>query len=268
VNAPSAVPTGQLIARKEGAIGWLIISNTAKLNAISFDMWTAMPKALAAFAADSEIRMVVLTGEGDKAFASGADISQFDQHRSSGDALAQYNRTLVEATNALLDFPKPTLAKVRGICIGGGLALSLNCDLRFCADDAVFRMPAARLGLGYEYAGIKRMVEVIGAANASDLFFSARKFGAEEAVRMGLVTRVSRAADFDTEFAQYCALIAENAPLTMAAAKLAIRESGKDAASRDMAQVESMYRACFSSEDYAEGRRAFMEKRTPRFRGV
>jgi enoyl-CoA hydratase len=267
MNTPTD-PTAQLIARKEGAIGWIIFSNPTKLNAIAFEMWHGMAAALDEFVADREVRMIVLTGAGEKAFSAGADISQFETLRASGEALARYNATLKAASAALVDCPKPTLAKVRGICIGGGLALSLNCDLRFCADDAVFRMPAARLGLGYEYPGIKRMVEVIGAANASDLFFSARKIDAAEAYRIGLVSKVFPAAQFDTGFAEYCALIADNAPLTMAAAKRAIRESVKPDSERDMAKVIAMYEACFASEDYKEGRAAFKEKRQPKFRGV
>lgn len=266
----SAVPIEQgpqLIARKDGAIGWLILSNVAKHNAITFDMWKMFPTALADFAADPEVRMLVLTGDGTRAFASGADISQFERDRASGEALARYNKALVEATTALMEFPKPTIAKVRGICIGGGLALCLDCDLRFCSDDALFRMPAARLGLGYEFGGIKRMVEVIGAANACDVFFSARKFGAADALSMGLVSAVFPATEFDEGFAKYCTLVTENAPLTMAAAKRAIIEASKDAASRDMRRVEAMYQACFASEDYKEGRKAFMEKRVPQFKG-
>jgi enoyl-CoA hydratase len=267
MNAPEAPQAARLIARKEGAIGWLILSNVAKLNAITYDMWAAIPGALESFAQDGDVRLVVLSGAGDRAFASGADISQFEQKRSSGEALEQYNRALAAATHALLDFPKPTLAKIRGVCVGGGLALALDCDLRFCSEDALFRMPAGRLGLGYEYEGIKRMVHVIGAANACDLFFSARKFGAADALQIGFVSRVFPVAEFDQGFADYCAMIAENAPLTIAAAKRAILEIGKDPAARDLAKVQAMYKACFESADYAEGRRAFMEKRTPKFEG-
>ncbi len=267
MNAPELAQTGKLIARKDGAIGWLILSNPPKLNAITFDMWREMPAALASFVDDAEVRMIVFTGEGERAFSAGADISQFERNRSQGEALAQYNAAIKTAIHELLECPKPTLAKVRGVCVGGGLALALDCDLRFCSDDAMFRMPAARLGLGYEFGGIKRMVEMIGYARTYDVFFSARKIGAAEAAGMGLVTKTFAAAEFDRGFAEYCTLIAENAPLTMAAAKRAIREIAKDPQERDMARVEEMYRACFASEDYIEGRRAFMEKRTPRFRG-
>ncbi|MBI1397781.1 MAG: enoyl-CoA hydratase [Betaproteobacteria bacterium] len=256
-----------LHARNDGAIGWLTLSNPPRLNAITFDMWRTMPAAIESFVADPDIRMIVITGEGDRAFSAGADISQFEKQRSSGDALAQYNQAIKTATHALLECPKPTIAKVRGVCVGGGLALALDCDLRFCSDDAMFRMPAARLGLGYEFAGIERMVQMIGFAHTYDVFFSARKIRASEAASMGLVTRMFPATEFDQGFAEYCALVADNAPLTMAAAKFAIRQIARDAGERDMERVEAMYRACFASEDYAEGRRAFLEKRTPKFRG-
>jgi enoyl-CoA hydratase len=267
MNAPETPQTAQVVERKEGAIGWLVLSNIAKLNAITYDMWAAIPGVLDSFAQDDAVRLVVLTGAGERAFAQTGKCPHPKQKRSSGEALEHYNRALAAATHALLDFPKPTLAKVRGVCVGGGLALALDCDLRFCSDDALFRMPAGRLGLGYEFEGIKRMVQVLGAANACDLFFSARKFGAAAALQIGLVSRVFPSAEFDQGFAEYCAMVAENAPLTLAAAKRAILEIGKDPAARDLARVQAMYQACFASADYAEGRRAFMEKRTPKFQG-
>ena len=257
---------GRLIARKEGAIGWIVISNPAKRNALSFEMWRDFPKLLNSFADDPEIRLVVLTGEGEH-FAAGADISQFGEKRSQGDALNQYNETLKHSTAALLDFPKPLIAKIRGACVGGGLALILDCDLRFCSDDAIFLMPAGKLGLGYEFGGIERMVQVIGPSNACDLFFSARKLSAAEAKAIGIVTQVFAKADFDRGFAEYCSQIAANAPLTLAAAKFAMREVARPSSERDMAKVQTLYEACFRSQDYAEGRSAFMEKRTPRFNG-
>jgi enoyl-CoA hydratase len=264
MNAPTS--TAQLIARKEGAIGWIVISNPAKRNALTFEMWRSFPALLREFADDSEIRLVVLTGDGDH-FAAGADISQFGEKRSQGEALNQYNETLKIATAALLDFPKPLIAKVRGACVGGGLALALDCDLRFCSDEAVFLMPAGKLGLGYEFGGIERMVQVIGPSNACDLFFSARKLTAAQAKEIGVVNRVFPKQDFDRGFADYCAEITANAPMTLAAAKFAMREVSRPSAERDMAKVQALYEACFKSRDYAEGRGAFLEKRAPRFTG-
>lgn len=257
---------GQLVARKEGAIGWIVITNPTKRNALSFEMWHDFPQLLREFADDQAIRLVVLTGEGEH-FAAGADISQFGEKRSGGEALSQYNETLKVATAALLDFPKPLLAKIRGACVGGGLALVLDCDLRFCSDEAVFLMPAGKLGLGYEFGGIERMIQVIGPSNACDLFFSARKLNATQAKEIGVISQVFSKQDFDAGFAAICAQITANAPMTLAAAKFAMREASRPSAERDMAKVQSLYEACFKSQDYAEGRSAFLEKRAPRFQG-
>ncbi len=257
----------ELITRKENAVGWVIFSNPAKFNAVSHDMWSALPKAIAAFDADPEVRMIVITGDGDKAFISGADISQFEKARGSAEAQAIYNLAVVDAYEAPVNCSKPVVAKIRGICMGGGLGLAAACDVRIASDDAVFRMPAARLGLGYNFTGITRFVQLLGAANTSDIFFSARKFGAVDALAMGFVNRVVAVADLDREVEAYCALLAENAPLTMAAAKFAIRQAGLDQAGRKLEQLERMLEVCFNSEDYREGRRAFMEKRKPKFTG-
>ncbi|MBE0626230.1 MAG: enoyl-CoA hydratase/isomerase family protein [Burkholderiales bacterium] len=257
----------ELITRKENAVGWVIFSNLAKFNAVSQDMWMALPGAIAAFDADPEVRLVVITGDGDKAFISGADISQFEKARDSAEAQAIYNQAVVDAYEAPVNCSKPVVAKIRGICMGGGLGLAAACDVRIAAADAVFRMPAGRLGLGYNYTGIKRFTQIIGAANTSDIFFSARKFNAAEALGMGFVNRVLPVADLDREFAAYCELIAENAPLTLAAAKFAIRQTGTDPGARDLDTAARMIEACFNSDDYREGRRAFMEKRKPGFKG-
>jgi enoyl-CoA hydratase len=257
----------ELITRKENAVGWVIFSNPAKFNAVSQDMWLALPGAIAAFDADPEVRLIVITGDGNKAFISGADISQFEKARGSAEAQEIYNRAVVDAYEAPVKCTKPVVAKIRGICMGGGLGLAAACDVRIAADDAQFRMPAARLGLGYNYTGIKRFVQLLGAANTADIFFSARKFGAADALAMGFVNRVVPAADLDREAAAYCELLSENAPLTMAAAKFAIRQTGTDPAERDMEKFTRMLDACFASEDYREGRRAFMEKRKPNFTG-
>jgi enoyl-CoA hydratase len=257
----------ELISRKEKAVGWVIFSNPAKFNAVSHDMWMALPQAIAAFDADPEVRMIVITGDGDKAFISGADISQFEKSRGSSEAQAIYNRAVVEAYEAPVRCSKPVVAKIRGICMGGGLGLAAACDVRIAAEDAVFRMPAARLGLGYNFTGISRFVQLLGAANTSDIFFSARKFDAAEALSMGFVNRVVPVADLDREVAAYCELLSENAPLTMAAAKFAIRQTGLDPDARDLDRTARMIEACFNSEDYREGRKAFMEKRKPNFTG-
>ncbi len=257
----------ELITRRDGAVGWIVFSNPTRYNALTYEMWRDLPPALAAFDADPQIRVVVLAGDGDKAFVSGADISQFEQARGTEAARNEYNRTVEEAYVAPTRCAKPVVAKIRGICMGGGLGLAAACDLRLAAEDAAFRMPAARLGLGYSFTGMRRFVNVLGASNTADIFFSARKFDAAEALRMGLVSRVIAAAEFDREVAAYCTLMAENAPLSLIAAKAAIREVLKDAASRDLAGLQQAIDACWASADYREGRTAFMEKRTPRFQG-
>ena len=208
-----------------------------------------------------------LTGAGEKAFVSGADISQFGERRSGGDAAEEYNRATEAAYASVLNCPKPTLAKIRGICMGGGLGLALNCDVRICTSDAKFRMPAGRLGLGYAMAGIQRFIEVFGHAHTADLFFSARIFGPADAHHMGLVKQVFEADQFEAGVSAYVQQVCENAPLTLAATKRAILELRKDPAQRDIALVQKMVQACFASEDYKEGRQAFAEKRTPRFQG-
>ena len=174
---------------------------------------------------------------------------------------------MVDAYEAPVFCSKPVVAKIRGICMGGGLGLAAACDVRIASEDAVFRMPAGRLGLGYNFTGIRRFVQLLGAAGTSDIFFSARKFNDIDALRMGFVNRVVPVADLDREVAAYCELVAENAPLTMAAAKFAIRQTGLDSDARDLEQAARMIETCFSSGDYFEGRRAFMEKRKPKFTG-
>ena len=257
----------ELITRREGAVGWIVFSNPARFNAMTFDMWRALPEALAAFDADTAVRLVVLSGEGEKAFVSGADISQFEQNRASEEARVAYNRAVEAAYLAPLLCAKPVVAQIRGICMGGGLGLAAACDVRFCSDDAVFRMPAARLGLGYSYTGMRRFVHVLGAANTADIFFSARKFGAQDALEMGFVRRIFPAAELEREVGAYAATIGENAPLSLIAAKAAIREVLKDPGDRDLAALQQQIDACFASADYTEGRTAFMEKRTPDFKG-
>lgn len=257
----------ELITRKEKAVGWVIFSNPAKFNAVSQEMWMALPQSIAAFDADPEVRVIVITGDGDKAFISGADISQFDKAHGSAEAHAIYDRAVVSAYEAPVHCSKPVIAKIRGFCMGGGLGLAAACDVRIAAEDAVFWMPAARLGLGYNFPGVARFVQLLGAANTSDIFFSARKFSAADAFGMGFVNRVVPVADLEREVEAYCALIADNAPLTMSAAKFAIRQTGLDPGVRDLEQVVRMVEACFDSEDFQEGQRAFAEKRRPKFTG-
>ena len=256
-----------LITQRAGAVATVLFSNPEKMNAVTFDMWSAVPATLAALEADPAVRVVVIAGDGDKAFISGADISQFEKLRGTAEAQAEYNKAVEKAYLAPMNCSKPVIARIRGICIGGGLGFAAACDLRFCADDAVFRMPAARLGLGYSPTGVRRFMNVIGAANTAEIFFTARKFDAQEALHMGFVSRVLPAAQLEQAVAETCALIAENAPLTVAAAKFAVQQALKDPSDRDMAKAVKMVESCFASADHKEGRQAFLQKRKPSFTG-
>ncbi|MGQ0512550.1 MAG: enoyl-CoA hydratase [Betaproteobacteria bacterium] len=257
----------ELITRIEGAVGVVEFSNPAKMNAMSIDMWDRLPKAVAELDANPAVRVIVFKGKGEKAFISGADISQFEKLRGTAEAQVEYSRAVENAYLAPMRAQKPVIASIRGICIGGGLGLAASCDLRICAEDAVFRMPAARLGLGYSATGVRRFMNVIGAANTLEIFATAKKFGAAEALRMGFVSRVVPVAGLDAAVAETCRMIGENAPLTVAAAKFAVQQGLKDPEERDMAKAARMVEACFASEDHKEGRKAFMEKRTPQFHG-
>ncbi len=259
--------TERMIAKKDGGIGWMIFNNPKRLNAVSFDMWKAMPEILADYAADDDIRVVIVTGAGGKAFVSGADISEFEEKRGSEAAIAEYNAAGEGARAALADFEKPTIAKIRGYCIGGGLAVALNCDLRIASEGSRFAVPAAKLGLGYAFPGIARLSDLVGPAIAKEIFFTARQFSGEEALAMGLINRLVPANVLDSYIEDYAATIAANAPLTIRAVKMAVEEYVKPEGERDLATVQDAVDACFASTDYVEGRTAFMEKRKPAFQG-
>ncbi len=259
--------TQRMLARTEGPVGWMTFNNPARHNAVSVDMWQAVPKILDAFGRDDAIHVVVLSGAGGKAFVSGADISEFGERRSSREAVLEYNRIADRAHQAMLACKKPMIAMIHGYCIGGGLAVALDCDLRIASDNSRFGVPAAKLGLGYGFAGLKRLADVVGPSFAKEIFFTARQFDAQEALQMGLVNRLKPAAELEAYVRDYAATIARNAPLTLAAVKLCAGEYAKDPQDRDLAACQAAVDACFASDDYVEGRTAFMEKRKPAFRG-
>lgn len=259
--------TDKLLAIKEGHIGWIVFNNPDKHNAVSMEMWQSVPMALDAFIKDADVRVVILKGAGEKAFVSGADISQFKERRSSAEGIAEYNRTSDAAGEALRNCPKPTIAMIRGYCIGGGAATATNCDMRIASDDAKFGVPAGKLGLGYRYAGVKRLTDLVGPQFTAEIFFTARQFTAQEALTMGLVNRVLPAAELEKYVRDYAETIARNAPLTLAAVKRSLIEYGKDDDQRDLKACDDMVNACFASEDYKEGQAAFMEKRKAVFKG-
>ena len=259
--------TDKMLSRKEGGVGFVIFNNPERHNAVSLEMWEATKHILDGFAADKDVRVVVLTGAGGKAFVSGADISKFGSERATLEAQRAYSVRSEAAYGSIYDFPKPTIAMIRGYCIGGGLGLATCCDLRICSDDARFAVPAAKLGLGYGYAGLKRLTDIVGPAFAKEIFYTARQFDAQEAQAMGLVNRVVRPADLESAVKTITDMICANAPLTIKAVKFAVAEAFEDESKRDPARMTEMVEACFKSRDYTEGRTAFMEKRKPVFTG-
>jgi enoyl-CoA hydratase/carnithine racemase len=260
--------TDKMLSRKEGRVGYVIFNNPERHNAVSLEMWEATARMLESFGRDDEVRVVVLTGAGGKAFVSGADISKFEDERSNEEAIARYNKTVERANAAIYDYPKPTIAMIRGYCIGGGVGLSLCCDLRICSDNSRFAVPAAKLGLGYAYPGLKKLVDVVGPSFAKEIFYTARQFDAEEARIMGLVNRVVPADELEGYVKKYAEMIGDNAPLTIATTKFTIGQVVKEDSQRDLAKSAAMVKQCFESKDYVEGRRAFMEKRKPVFTGT
>jgi enoyl-CoA hydratase len=260
--------TEKIISRRADGVGHVVFNNPEKRNAVSLDMWQAVDGVLEDFAADDDVRVVVLSGAGGKAFVSGADISKFEDERSSAEAVARYNATTARFYEKLNAFAKPTIAQITGSCVGGGVALAVCCDLRICGEGSRFGIPAAKLGLGYGFPGLQRLVNLIGPAFAKEMFFTARLFSAAEAYQMGLVNRVLPDEQVAGYVADYARTITANAPLTVGSVKAIVGEVLKDPAARDLARCEELVRACFASRDYVEGRQAFMEKRAPRFIGA
>ena len=259
--------TDKITIEKSNGIGRFIFNQPQKHNAISFEMWQGISQAMGDFAADDSVRVVVLSGAGKKAFSAGADISQFAEKRASRDSIGVYDGTALQAENDLLHLDKPTIAMIQGYCIGGGAGVALCCDLRIASEDARFGIPAAKLGLAYQWSEVYPLVQLVGPSFAKEILFTGRQFHAEEALNMGLVNRVVARADLEACVDEYAERIAANAPLTVRAAKRTIDEASKDPDDRDLAAIQELVDECFSSEDYAEGRKAFMEKRKPAFKG-
>lgn len=260
-------PTDRVLGRLDGAALHIVFNNPARHNALSVDMWGAVPALLAQAAADERVRLVVFSGAGDKAFVSGADISQFEDQRAAREAVAHYEALAEDALLAIEGSAKPTLACIRGWCLGGGVNVAIACDIRIASSDSTFSIPAARMGLGYRYSALKNLVNLIGVGAAKDLFFTARRIDAAEAHRLGLVSRMAEADALPALLAEYVNAIGENAPLTIAAAKTIIGEILRPSPELDTALCKDVILRCFQSDDYTEGRSAFMQKRRPQFKG-
>jgi enoyl-CoA hydratase/carnithine racemase len=257
----------KILVEKSNGIGRFIFNQPQKHNAISFEMWQGISHAMNDFAADDSVRVVVLSGAGEKAFSAGADISQFAEKRADMDGVEEYERVALKAHDDLTYIDKPTIAMIQGYCIGGGAGVALCCDLRIASEDARFAIPAAKLGLAYRWDDVYPLVQLVGASFAKEILFTGRQFSAEEALGMGFVNRVVPRAELEACVNEYAEGIVANAPLTVRAAKRTIGEAMKDPGDRDLDIVREMVDACFASDDYAEGRKAFMEKRKPEFKG-
>jgi len=262
-----AFANGKMLAAKDDGVGLVTFNQPEKRNAMSMEMWTGFGEILDEFLEDASVRVVVLTGAGNKAFVSGADISQFAKNRSNADAQKEYDRATGVGREKFLAFPKPIIARIRGFCLGGGLAIAMGTDLRIASVDSHFGIPAARLSIAYAPDSVKRLIDLVGPAHARMILYTARRIDATEAQRIGLINQMVSEEDLNETVLELARTIADNAPLSIRAAKLAVTAAeNPDAVDRD--ELDAAVAACFDSEDYKEGRAAFAEKRSPRFRGV
>lgn len=266
-SAEKSYADGKILQAVSDGIGTVTFNNPAKRNAMSLDMWEGLAEALADLRDDPSVRVVVLTGAGDKAFVSGADISQFEQNRHNAEAAAEYSRRSSVAGRLLAKYPKPTIASIRGFCIGGGMQVAMLADIRIAAEGSQFGIPAAKLGIAYGYEGLGHLVSLVGPSWARLLMFTGMKIDSAEAQRIGLIERAVPADQLDAAVHDIAHAMSINAPLAIAAAKISIAQILKDAGDRDMEAINQIGLQCADSADFREGRRAFMEKRTPQFTG-
>jgi enoyl-CoA hydratase len=258
---------GKMLAAIEDGVGTVTFNQPEKRNAMSVEMWVGFGEILQEFAADDTVRVVVLTGAGDKAFVSGADISQFEKQRSDEETRLEYERKTAFGRGTYENFSKPVIARIQGFCLGGGLAIAMAADLRIASDDSQFGIPAARLGISYGYTAVHRLVSLVGPAEARMLLYTGDRIPASDALRIGLVNRVVPVAELDVAVAKLTRTIVSNAPLSVISMKKTVTEATKDEALADKAAIAASIAGCFNSADYREGRTAFMEKRKPVFAG-
>lgn len=258
--------SGEVRIERDGPLARLVFDHQKRRNAITVDMWRAIPDAVGTLQSDPDVRVVVMRGAGSEAFVSGADISEFERTRTGG-AGREYDAMTARAFTALRELEKPLIAAIHGFCIGGGAALALTADLRYAADDARFAVPPARLGLGYHTAGVRALLRVVGFSETANLLFTGRRVSADEARHIGLVNEVYAKDLLDEAVEQTARTIAENAPLTIQSAKITLQELAKLEADRDTDRIDRSIERCYQSEDFKEGVRAFLEKRKPRFQG-
>jgi len=256
---------GKMLADIDQGVGLITFNQPEKRNAMSVAMWDGLTQILDVFEADASVRVVVLTGAGPKAFVSGADISQFDQQRSDANAQIEYDRLTSAGRARLATFQKPVIARIRGFCLGGGLGIALQADIRIAAVDSEFGIPAARLGIAYGFDMTRKLVELVGPAHAKMMLYTGTRIDATEAARIGLVNRVTSDEDLSDVVVEIARTIADNAPLSVGTAKKVVAEVLSPTGSK--ANVDPLVAACFDTADYREGRLAFKEKRSPIFTG-
>ena len=256
-----------LIVQHEPPLGWLVLNRPEVRNALNLRSWQRIAEGMKELDADPEVRVIIMRGATPEAFIAGADISEFPAMRANAEQARAYRDAPNNAIAAMTESPKPVIGMLSGVCIGGGLQVGLSCDIRIAARGTRFGVPAARLGLAYPLEGVIALTNVVGPANARDILLSARLFDTDEAFAMGLVNRVVDGSKLEESVRDYALKMSTNAPLTMLAAKTAIREALKDPEHRDSKAVSTLVARCFDSEDYREGVNAFLEKRRPNFRG-
>jgi enoyl-CoA hydratase/carnithine racemase len=267
INGTRRYAGGKMLAAKNDGIGLVTFNQPEKRNAISIEMWQGLGQIFDEFAEDNDVRVVVMTGAGDRAFVSGADISQFEAHRSNAEASREYDRIAGVGRASLAAFPKPIIARIRGFCLGGGLWIAMHADLRIASLNSTFGIPAARLGVAYGLDGIGRLVDLVGPAHARMILYSARQINALEAERIGLINQAVEVEDLESAVTGLAHTIANNAPLSVASSKLIIDQLAMTPPERDMEAIRNAMTTCMNSADFREGRTAFMEKRQPRFQG-